>query len=165
MLLLTEIALPIIILTSLAAVLLRRTRWASLSLRISRWTYAVFVPVGLLYFPVRSGFRLSAPRCEWTFDVPLAVYSLRNWQHIAAFTIFFLVTYAQFQNARKAMVWSFIACITTGFLVELSQGVSSVHHCRMRDLIPDTAGAIAGVFLVIAGRLVARSRQKPPSSG
>ena len=73
--------------------------FAALFRRVSRWTYGVIMPMSLLYFPFRSGFRVHAVQCEWTFSLALAVYVM-------------------------------------GFLVEIAEGATGIHHCRMRDLIP-----------------------------
>ena len=35
-----------------------------------------------------------------------------------------------------------------GLLVELAQGISGAHHCRLRDLIPDAAGVVLGAGIV-----------------
>lgn len=139
---------------TVAALLLRRSRWAALSLRVSRWTYGVFIVFALLYFPTRVGFRLAPPTCEWKFGIALAAHSLTNYPHIILFTIFFLLTYAQLPNVPTALAWSAAACVAMGFLVELGQGATGHGHCRMRDLIPDTVGALIGALLVAAGRKV-----------
>ena len=139
---------------TIAAVLLRRTRWAASSLLVSRITYAAFIIFGLLYFPARTGYRFQPVACEWTFGPALAAHSLTNYAHIVLFVLFFLLTYAQLPDVPKALIWSGAACITMGFLVELAQGVTGAGHCRMRDLIPDGVGALAGAILVIAGRKI-----------
>jgi hypothetical protein len=140
----------LLVVATVAALALRRTRWRAVSLRVSRWTYALF-PLSLLYFPMKSGFRVGPPVCQWTFGLDLAVHSLRNYPHIVLFAIFFLLTYAQLPGVRKAMLWSATACMVMGFAVELAQGVTGEGHCRMRDLIPDAAGAGVGAVLVLAG--------------
>lgn len=143
--------LPVLIVVTLASVALRRSRWATVSLRISRAAYALFVVYGLLYFPLKSGgYRAQGLSCEWTFDLALAIHSLTNVKHIVLLGIFFLLTYAQLPNVRHAMLWSMAACIAMGLLVELSQGATGHGHCRMRDLIPDTAGTLAGALVVAA---------------
>ena len=146
------IALPIVI--TLIALSLRRSRWRGAALVASRIGYAAFVILGLLYFPAKVGYRLSPPECEWTFGPSLAVHSLTNHRHIILFFLFFMLTYAQLPGVRRAMVWSFAACLAMGFLVELAQGVTGHGHCRMRDLIPDSAGALASALLIWGGRQV-----------
>ena len=141
-----------------AAVMLRRTRWATVSLRASRWTYALF-PLTLLYFPAKAGWHMAAPRCEWTFGPALAVHSLTNVPHIILFAIFFLITYAQLPGVRRALLWSALACLAMGLLVELAQGATGVHNYRMRDLIPDAAGAAIGALFVAAGRGIVAFRR------
>ena len=154
-----DVALVIIAVVTIAAIALRRTRWAAVSLRISRWTYALVMPLSLLYFPMKSGFLLHAPVCEWTFGPALALHSLTNFPHIILFAIFYLLTYAQLPRVSKAGLWSFAACMVMGLLVELAQGSSGHGHCRMRDLIPDAAGAAIGAVLVLVGSWILRERR------
>lgn len=139
------------------ALALRRTRWAAAALRASRWTYAIVMPLSLLYFPFKAG-GVRPIECEWTFDASLAVYSLRNVPHIVMFAIFFMLSIAQLPNVRRGAVWSFAACLVMGFLVEIAEGATGIHNCRMRDLIPDMAGAVAGAVTVWIVRRVATSR-------
>jgi glycopeptide antibiotics resistance protein len=146
--------LAVVIAMTIVALATRGTRWASLSLLASRCAYGVYVIHGLLYFPAQAGFRMTPLTCEWKFGLALAMHSLTNYRHIILFVLFFLLTYAQLPNVPRAFVWAMAACIAMGFLVELDQGVTGVGHCRMRDLIPDTAGALIGASLVITGRLV-----------
>ncbi|MGH9459441.1 MAG: VanZ family protein [Thermoanaerobaculia bacterium] len=156
----------------LVAVALRRTRWAAPALVASRTAYAAYIVLGLAYFPMKGGAGLSVPECQWTFGPALAVHSLTNYAHIILLAFFFLLTYAQLPNVRHAIALSFAACIVMGFLVEIAQGSSGEGNCRMRDLIPDTAGALAGALLVLGGRKVqallssraSRSRRSPESS-
>jgi hypothetical protein len=75
----------------------------------------------------------------------LAIYSLTNYAHIVLFVLFFLMTSAQFRMSHwPGFAWSALAGITMGILVELAEGVSGNHHCRLRDLIPDAAGIVLG---------------------
>jgi len=53
-----------------------------LSLRGARWSYVAFVVLGLLYFPMKVGFRPEPHPCELTFDISLSIYSLTNYPHI-----------------------------------------------------------------------------------
>lgn len=149
--------LALVLTATIAALGLRRTRWAVPALRVSRWTYALFVVFGLLYFPLRGG-RLTAPECQWTFDLALARHSLTNYPHMILLGVFFLITYAQLPNVPRALLWSGVACMAMGLLVELSQGMSGHGHCRMRDLIPDAVGALAGLLVVVTGRRLWRLR-------
>ena len=36
-----------------------------------------------------------------------------------------------------------------GLFVELAEGISGEGHCRMRDLVPDAAGALLGAVYVL----------------
>src|SRR6266496_3699683 len=116
-----------------------------LSLRGMRWAYVTFVLLGLLYFPASVGFRLNPQPCELIPNIPLAVYSLTNYPHIVLFVLFFLMTSAQFRMSQWwGYTWAIVACIAMGILVEVAEGISGTHHCRLRDLIPDTAGVVLG---------------------
>ena len=142
---------------ALLGVAVGRTPWAESGLRLSRIAYGLFIVLGLLYFPEKAGFQVTSPICEWKFDLALAVHSLTNYRHIILFTFFFLLTYAQLPGVRGALIWSAAASMTMGLLVELAQGTTGEGHCRMRDLIPDAVGALAGATLVLAGRRVTRT--------
>jgi VanZ family protein len=108
------------------------------------------VLLGLLYFPVSVGFRLDPKPCELVPSIALAVYSLNNYAHIVLFALFFLMTSAQFRMSRwSGYAWAAMACIAMGILVELAEGISGAHHCRMRDLVPDGAGAVLGAGIVL----------------
>lgn len=154
------VLLAFVILTTIVAVSLRRTRWAAPALLGSRVAYGLFVVLGLLYFPLKTGFRLTTISCEWKFGLALAAHSLTNYRHIVLLMLFFLLTYAQLPNVPRAWIWSMAACVVMGFLVELAQGITRHGHCRMRDLIPDLAGALIGALLVSAGRMVQTYRQR-----
>ena len=145
--------LPVILvaITTCIAFFLRKSQWSAVSLRVSQWTYAIVFPLSLLYFPWKAG-GWRPIRCEWTFDPRLAVASLGNVQHLVGFTIFFILTVAQLRNVKRALAWAFVACFVLGFLVEIAEGATGIHNCRMRDLIPDMAGACAGAIVVLATR-------------
>ena len=144
--------MPLVAAVTLVAVALRRTRWAATSLRVSRWTYGVVMPLSLLYFPIKSGFHVRRVQCEWTFNWSLAIHSLSNYAHLVGFVIFFLVTWAQFPNPKTALWWSLAICLVMGFLIEIAEGATGIHNCRMRDLIPDMTGAAIGALIMIVGR-------------
>ena len=144
--------LALAIATTAIALLLRRTRWAAQSLFASRVAYTLLIASPFVYFPAKVGFRLTALKCEWTFDSALAVHSLTNYAHIVMFTFFFLLTYAQLPNVRRALAWSAAACFAMGLVVELAQGATGAGNCRMRDLIPDSVGAFVGAIVVLSGR-------------
>lgn len=123
---------------------------AFLSLRGVRWAYVTFVVLGLLYFPVSVGFRLNPHPCELIPDLALALFSLTNYAHIVLFVLFFLMTIAQFRKYTwSTFAWAAFAGIVMGALVELAEGVSGSGHCRLRDLIPDTAGILLGSVIVL----------------
>jgi glycopeptide antibiotics resistance protein len=143
---------------------LRRTRWSKTALRASRWTYSIVFPLSLLYLPMKAG-GVRPVECEWTFNASLALYSLGNLPHMVGFAIFFMLTVAQLPNVKHAMTWSFVASFVLGLLVEIAEGATGIHHCRMRDLIPDMAGALIGAIAVLIIRRVAASRTPAGNAG
>lgn len=137
-----------------AALSLRRTRWSTASLWASRLAYGLLVLQLPAYFLAKSSFQVSAPVCQWTFGLALAQHSLTNYPHIVLFAVFFLLTYAQLPGHQRAAVWSMTATLAFGLLLELLQGATGEGNCRMRDLIPDSAGGLIGYALILAGRKV-----------
>jgi hypothetical protein len=132
-----------------------------LSLRGKRWAYVTFVVLGLLYFPATAGFRLNPRPCELVPSLPLAIFSLTNYPHIVLFVLFFLMTSAQFRMAHwSGYAWAALACLVMGMLVELAEGITGTGHCRMRDLIPDTAGMLLGAGIVFLWNRL-RGRPQP----
>jgi len=122
---------------------------AVLSLRGKRWAYVAFVVLGLLYFPAQVGFRLDPHPCELAFNWSLAVFSLTNYAHIVLFALFFVMTRAQLRvRGWSRFAWAALATIVMGVLVEVAEGVTGKGHCRVRDLVPDGAGALLGQGLV-----------------
>jgi hypothetical protein len=114
-----------------------------------RWAYVTFVILGLLYFPLSVGFRLNPKPCELVPNIPLALHSLSNYPHIVLFVVFFLMTSAQFRMSQwRGYAWAAAACIAMGLLVETAQGITGTGHCRLRDLIPDSAGVLLGAVIV-----------------
>ena len=130
-----------------------------LAARGARWAYITFVVAGLLYFPASVAFHLHPHPCEGAPNLALAIGSLGNWAHIVLFALFFIMTSAQFNLSHwSGFVWTAAASLAMGILVEIAEGVSGVHHCRTRDLIPDLAGIIIGAGIVF---LWNRIRTKP----
>jgi hypothetical protein len=120
-----------------------------LSLLGKRWAYLSFVVLGLAWIPARTAFRLRAPDCETVVTLANSAFSLTNYKHIVMFGLFFLMTAAQFKRRSAATMLSAIAATTVmGLLIELEEGATGTGHCRLRDLVPDTAGAIVGLALL-----------------
>jgi hypothetical protein len=116
-----------------------------------RWAYVVFVLLGILFFPARVGFHFNPRPCEFALTIPLALFSLTNWGHDVLFAIFFLMTAVQLRYHRMLtrIGLSFAAVIAFGIYVELAEGLTGKGHCRLRDLVPDTAGGLAGAIVLI----------------
>ena len=120
-----------------------------LAARGALWAYITFVVLGLLYFPASVGFHLHPQPCEGLPSLSMAMYSFGNYPHIVLFVLFFIMTSAQFNMSRwSGFAWAAAACIAMGILVEVSEGIAGVHHCRSRDLIPDSAGILIGAAIV-----------------
>ena len=127
-----------------------RLAFGLLALRGVRWAYVAFVVLGLFYFPAKVGFRLAPRPCQLAFDIPLAIHSLSNFAHIILFSVFFVMTSAQFRvSNRRAFAWSAAATVAMGALVEDAQGVTGEGNCRLRDLIPDSVGVLIGSIIVL----------------
>jgi hypothetical protein len=139
---------------------------AILSLRGVRWAYVTYVVLGLLYFPVSVGFRLNPQPCESIPNLSLAIFSLTNYPHIVLFVLFFLMTISQFRTYTwSTFAWAAVAGIVMGALVELAEGISGSGHCRLRDLIPDTAGILLGSVIFLVWKKIRRGSQPRPVRG
>lgn len=136
-----------------------RVALALLALRGWRWAFVAFLALGLLYFPAKVGFQLDPHPCELTFGFALAAYSLTNFPHIVLFALCFVLASAQFRmEKRSAFAWATLVTLAVGALVEIAEGLTGQGHCRLRDLIPDAAGAAVGALLVA---LLLRAGWKP----
>jgi hypothetical protein len=134
---------------------------AVLSLRGVRWAYITFIVLGLLSFPTRVSFRLDPQPCELAFNIPLALFSLTNYGHIWRLALFFVMTSAQLRmNKWSAFALAALTSIGMGVLVELAEGITGKGHCRVRDLVPDTAGIILGAVIVLVWNAL-RKRSHP----
>jgi len=133
--------------------------FAIFALRGARWAYAIFILLGFLWIPARTGFHLHAPPC----DAALNLASLMKYKHIFLFGIFFLMTYAQMPKARYALLWSALATMAMGVLIELEEGATGTGYCHASDLLPDAAGALIGAAISAAWR--ARSAGTDATAG
>src|SRR6266511_3141903 len=134
---------------------------ALLALRGKRWAYLAFVVLGLLYFPAQTHWRVHAPKCEQLIPtMQVLVLSLENYAHIALFAGFYWMSWVQFRRTDARVLWAFLATLLVGALVEIAEGMTlrGGGHCRVRDLVPDAAGAL-GAALVLA--LWSRLFRKP----
>jgi hypothetical protein len=130
---------------------------ASLVLALARvrLAYAAFVVFALLALPAQAGFRLVRPACEGLVNPALALSSLGNFPHVVLFALFFLLTRRQLSarsESSSAAAWAAGGTVTMGALLELAEGISGLHHCRLRDLLPDAAGAVLGWGVLWAGQ-------------
>src|SRR5438309_4029913 len=132
---------------------------ALLALRGKRWAYLAFVVLGLLYFPAQTHFRVHIPKCEQLIPTMRLVFlSLHNYAYIALFAGFYWMSWVQFRRSDARAVWALLATLLVGALVEIAEGMTGQGHCRLRDLVPDAAGALgAALLLAVWSRL----RRKP----
>ncbi len=123
-----------------------------LAFRGARWAYFMFLVLGLLFFPVRVGFHFHPQPCEYALNLPLVLFSLTNYKHILLWAIFFLMTAVQLRSygRRSQLLIAAGAALAMGIYVELAEGITGQGHCRLRDLVPDVAGATLGAILVLA---------------
>ena len=129
-----------------------------LALRGFRWAYAAFLIFALLYFPAQVGFELHPKSCELLVDARLAAFSFTNFPHIILFALFFVVSaihaIADASSMKSALVFAVIATLAMGVMLELAEGATGSGHCRLRDLLPDTAGLLLGAAAVWLGSIV-----------
>jgi len=132
----------------------------ALAFRPTRWAYFTFVALGLLFFPAHVGFHFHPRPCECALNLPLALFSLTNYKHIALFAIFFLMTSAQVRGRRSRIqiLVASGAVLAMGVYVELAEGLTGQGHCRLRDLVPDLAGAVVGAVLLMLWKLAQKHR-------
>ena len=126
-----------------------------------RWAYVLFAVLGLLYLPATIGFRLDPQRCDFEFGGSVIVHSLSNYSHIVLFAFFFLVTARQFRSPGwHALGWSVGLTMAMGAAIEITEGISGLHHCKAGDLVPDLIGALLGVAILLLARALL-SRRNP----
>src|SRR3989441_5437620 len=134
---------------------------ALIALRGKRWAYLEFVVLGLLYFPAQTHFRVHALKCEQLLPtMHVLVLSLHSYAYIALFAGFYWMSWVQFRRSDARGIWALLATLLVGALVEIAEGMTGAGggHCRVRDLVPDAAGAVgAALLLAIWSRL----RRKP----
>src|SRR5947208_6107590 len=121
------------------------------------WSYPAFVVLGLLYFPAQTHFHVHAPKCEQLLPtLHVLVLSLHNYAYIALFAGFYWMSWVQFRRSDARAVWALLATLLVGVLVEIAEGMTMTGrgHCRVRDLVPDAAGALgAALLLAVWSRL------------
>ena len=132
---------------------------ALIALRGKRWAYLAFVVLGLLYFPAQTHFRVHVPKCEQLLPtLQLLVPLLHNYWYVALFAGFYWMSWVQFGRSDARGVWALVATLLVAALVEIAEGMTGGGrgqvHCRVRDLVPDAAGAVgAALLLAVWSRL------------
>ncbi len=118
--------------------------------RWRRWGYTLVVIAGALRIPAQSHFRLYAPLCDFRMAWDNSRLSLTKVPHFVLFGAFFLFTVWRFDRLdRRSLLWSLVATLALGILVELEEGATRTGNCRLPDLLPDVGGAlIAMAFLL-----------------
>jgi len=121
------------------------------------------VVLGLLYFPAQTHFHVHAPKCDQLLPtLRLLVPLLQNYAYVALFAGFYWMSWVQFGRSDARGIWALLATLLVAALFELAEGMTGGGrgqvHCRVRDLVPDAAGAVgAALLLAIWSRL----RRKP----
>ena len=125
-----------------------------------RWAFLAFVLLGILYLPAQTGFHVHAPKCDLatTLTTRALVRALHDYTHIAVFAVFAWISWVQFHRARARFVWTVLATLLAGALLEIAEGVTGRGQCRVRDLVPAAAAAL-GMSLLLA--LWSRLRRRP----
>jgi len=125
-----------------------------------RWAYIAFMFSSLLYFPAQVGFHVDPKSCELLVPLDLAVYSFHNYGHEILFTLFFIVSVIHFSRGpdshRAVLMKSVIGSLIYGAVIEIGEVISGHGHCRLRDLLPDSAGILAGLLVVSLWRTARR---------
>jgi hypothetical protein len=126
----------------------------TLAFRGARGAYLTFVTLGVLFFPAHVGSHFHPTPCDCQLSVPLALFSLTNYKHIVLFTIFFLMSSMQWRDRslKTQLLIASVAVLAMGIYVELAEGITGQGHCRLRDLVPDLAGAVVGAALLVVVR-------------
>jgi hypothetical protein len=69
------------------------------------------------------------------------------------FTFFLIVSVINFSRGSASPRWTYgkavLGSLIYGAIIEIGEGISGHGHCRLRDLLPDTAGIIAGLVIVL----------------
>jgi VanZ family protein len=137
---------------------------ATLTLRGSRAAYLAYMLYAVLFIPARAGFQMQPLLCEYPVSVASGLYSLQKWGHILPSAIVSLMSVVQFRKrGLAAFSTALVITVALGFLAELEQGFFRDGNCRMRDLVPDTAGAILGLVIAFAWWRVRRPASPSPS--
>ena len=121
---------------------------AALAIRGVRAAYVAYLLFAVLLIPARVGFQIQPLVCEFPVSVASGLYSLPKWGHVLPSALLSLTTLMQFrQRGARALLWAVALTLGLGLVAEFEQGVFRNGNCRMRDLIPDAAGAFLGAAI------------------
>src|SRR5207302_5723230 len=103
------------------------------------------------------------PKCQQLLPtMQMLILSLHNYAYIALFAGFYWMSWVQFGRSDARGVWALVATLLVAALVELAEGMTGGGrgqvHCRVRDLVPDAAGAVGAALLLAIWSLL---RRKP----
>jgi len=127
--------------------------------RWRRWAYGAYMLVAVARIPARTGFHLRRPACDARPTLENAARSMTKLPHVVLFGLFFLVTAAQFDRIdRRTRSWSVVATAALGLLVELEEGATRTGNCRLTDVLPDVAGALIAMALLLAAMKIVGRR-------
>ena len=115
-----------------------------------RWIYSGYMVVAIARIPARTGFRLDTPSCDMQLSLGNVARSMTKLPHMILFGMFFLLTAIQFDRVdRRTLVWSLLATLVLGLIVEIEEGATRTGNCRMTDVLPDLFGAVVVMALII----------------
>ena len=128
--------------------------------RQRRWLYAMYMVVAITRIPARTKFHLKSPACDSRLTLENAKLSMTKVPHMVLFGLFALITVAQFNRLdRRALLWSVAATAALGVIVELEEGATRTGNCRITDVLPDIAGALAVLIPLVAAAAAVRGRK------
>ena len=81
--------------------------------------------VAVARIPARTGFHLSSPSCDVQLSLENVARSMTKLPHMILFGTFFLLTVIQFDRVdRRTLLWSFLATLMLGLMVEIEEGAT-----------------------------------------
>ncbi len=130
-----------------------------------RWMYAAWILLAVAQIPARTGFRLSAPTCDWALTFDNLALSLTKVPHTVLFGAFFVLTLVQFDRIdRRSLGLSLVATAAMSIVVELQQGATRTGNCRITDLAPNALGGLIAATLVIVAVTIWRRLSHEPGA-
>ena len=113
----------------------------------NRYAFTLFLLLGALFLPLKSGFLLDPQRCEVLTSPKYILLSFTNYKHSILFGLLTFIAWANLNEPRRLLK---ALAILVGFtlILETEQALFNAGHCRLRDLLPNLVGfglAILGI--------------------